>query len=367
MLIRPIQFPQSRFKQLGYLKLRYPQLRPLEPTDVKSATLLAYYNCPESISVASSLIGSGTSPPAVNVSTSDNFRHPDGIWVDMTVGGLRGTAKFNAGIDNPLRATQILTDVFTAASVPMTGTPWTLNFTGGASSYNANNLYQAACSPWMDLVSGFPTSVNNLTNNAGTGSTTTPLIYVSGALGAPCLSFDSTKRLEVVSALANAAFGGVNHPFYALLVGNMDTYPGAGQQGTFWAACNPGNASNPTVQQSITGLGSQKWRMNRRSDAGVAHQLDSTTPASLGQFVLEMTFDGTYGRDSCNTGDVIGGTLGVLDQTATIITPDRISFGARHINTGFSEFTKFQANKFAIFDQRPTSSEVVGIMLGIMA
>lgn len=86
------------------------------------------------------VVPTGTAPPTVTLTGTPTAAVAPGIYIDILVGGNRGTATFRWGYDG---STWQETGIVTAATYLMPGTGITANFATGT-PYSADNLYVAA-------------------------------------------------------------------------------------------------------------------------------------------------------------------------------------------------------------------------------
>lgn len=328
-------------------------LTSMAPTDITSATLIAWFRSSESIQMGGTLLPGGTTPPAVTVSSSGVLTsRTEGLFVDIIVGGARGTATFTVYIDNG--TTPVASNVTTAATYNIPGTDLILNFPVG--TYNADNTYTAICSQWCDKVSSFPTSTNNYVNAAGGAPFTTtsrPKIRAASAstLGAPCIRFDGTDDLlESTGTLGTATWGGADTPVCSFMLIELLTMPAGGTIGTIHSASNITDTDLPYINFEFVGTG-PAYHTVRRGDTGTVKGTSANIIPAIGVKLIEDTFDGTNRTISINTADVIGGDSGVATaESGLTVTTTKANLGARRLQSGTTNYANYDLYEQVVFN-----------------
>ena len=305
------------------------------------------------------LEGTGTTPPAVTITTSSSLvSRTEGVLVDMQAGGARGTATFTVSINNGTTLVEESpgdTTFLTAATVAIPGTDLTLNFAVG--TYNANNVYRAVCNPWLDKVGAYPSSTNNYANST---QPTRPYIITLGSLGAPCIRFDGVDdQLTCTGTLGTSAFAGADHASFVMTLADIVGNTAAAH--SMHSVSNTTDTDLPLYEMGFSGT-TNLWTTQRRSDTGVATGTNSVVLMGTGQALIEDAFDGTNRRLTINGADVIGGDSGVAaDQSGKTITTTQSVLGCRHTQSGRSQFSNFDLYERFYFDVRPSDADIAGL------
>lgn len=370
-MLQPKQIAGRRLRQIGStLAPRFivgaaqeKQIRALDPSDVESATLLAHARTPECIQMGVNLFGEGTNVRSVTVASATTLvGQAIGLVIDIVGAGLPGTGTARDSLDNGANFGAPYTIPSGAGTHAIAGTDLTATFQQ-AVSYAADNTYSAICSSFCDLVGAFPASGNNFANNGGAGLGTRPKIRTTGRLGVPCLRFDNgTQFLQCVGSAATAFSGTDSAPYIAMLC-EIRTLVGAGLVGTIWCASNLTDTDLPIHELNLQGT-AQKFRCTRRSDAGVAVNLDPNIIYFTGIYFLEDVLAGGVRKLRANTADLIAGFSGVSGaQSGLAVTSTTLTMGCRATQAGRTNFPTIDVYETWIFDAEPSASDLLGMQL----
>jgi hypothetical protein len=323
----------------------------MAPDQITTATLIAWFRVPESIQLATVPDATGSTPPAVSLTTTGTFVRYEGLYIDIQVGGSRGVATFRTSLDNG--ASFVESSVLTAATHLIPGTDLTINFPVG--TYNADNLYRGVANHFLDKVGTYPTSTNNFDNVAG--GVVRPLIISAGGLGAPCLRFDGVDDyLTCTGGLGSSSYSGADKTFFIVTL--LDLISIAAGSQLFYCISNITDTDLPLVSAGCNGT-SLAWSTQRRSDAGVATATNSNVQPGTAQNLLEDYFDGTNRRLSINTADVVGGDSGITaNQGGKTITTTQIALGCQHTQSGRVGFANFDLYEQVYFNTQPSVVEL---------
>jgi len=180
-------------------------------TTGRFSTMAALASCTATVcpggaaTINSTMVATGTTPPAVSISGTAPFTNVDKIEIDITLGGARGTALFQWKLNGVVQATGVVT----AATNVLGTTGLTANFPVG--TYNADNVYTKTNDP---TANGWPTagtmvvlgaggpglastaSIDLLNNSQGVG-TGKAQIMVANAIEDSLISADGSLTLPV--------------------------------------------------------------------------------------------------------------------------------------------------------------------------
>jgi hypothetical protein len=150
------------------------------------------------ITLDSTVLSSGTSPPTVTLSGTLTQALP--VRIEITTGGTLGVAVFRWKTDTTSTWTSGVT---TAASVALGSTNITANFAAG--TYSTNNVYLSRVNAWADQ-SGNSNNVSQAT--AGL----MPVLQYDSAIGGTSVKFDGTD--DYLSRASGGLTGNVAHTFF---------------------------------------------------------------------------------------------------------------------------------------------------------
>jgi len=177
------------------------------PTDLSGCVL--WLRADLGITLSSTLLKSGTSPPTVTL--SGTLTTNTSLTLDIPVGGTLGVAEFRYKINDGSFSSNIVT----SATYAVPGTGLTLNFPN--STYSINNTYATTVNIWADL-----SGSGNDASQSATGSQ--PVYSAKSGPGAvrPGLLFDGTSDYLDVASLA-PMFSGADIPFTMIASVKMPT------------------------------------------------------------------------------------------------------------------------------------------------
>jgi hypothetical protein len=337
----------------------------LAPDQITSANLIFWGRVPESIQMAVTLTGTGTTPRTVTISSASTLvGRTDGVFIDIQTTGNPGTGTFRISLDNG--STFVASGVTIpsgAGNYSVPTTDYTINFQQSL-SYNADNTYFVVANRFLDKLGGYPTSLNNY-ENLGTGAPLTAdsraMIIANGSLGAPCLRFDGVNDFyeSTTGSLATTVYGGSNKQYCNLFLTNILALPGSNAVFVHFAS-NLTDTAQPFIRMGISSTG-PAWIAGRQKDGGggSASALSSVRPFT-GPALIEDSYDGTFRRVGWNTADMIGGDSGIISNqsVASPVTTTRSILGCQRVQSGISQFCNFDLYEAITFDKRPNDAEM---------
>jgi hypothetical protein len=345
-------------------------LGPLAPNEVTSATLLAWYRCPESIEMHTQLRGTNTVTIA---SASTLIGRTENVILIIQAGGLPGTGTFLSYIDGggtPLEGAPV-TIPTAPGTYTLPGTDLTVTFQQGV-SYGAGTGYRGIVSKFLDKVGAYPNSTNNFINDgtspsndsrpriAATNNSASTLGGIN-MLGATAVRFDpllgQNGFMWCTAGSIATAFSGADVPFgffMVVSVGQAHIPTVAGQKRCFYDVSNLTDADVPRISMNCqlaataqTGL----FNPQKVGDTGTNKNNVSGGGLFAEVYLLEDTFDGSLRKVVANAADQLGGDAGPpVDQSGLTITTTRFVIGQRQDQAGKNDAGTFDLGEFVIFD-----------------
>jgi hypothetical protein len=168
------------------------------------------------LTLGSQLLEFGASISGNIVGITGNLNQSIGLVLDVTVAGLRGTAKFDAYIDGGV--VPFATNLTTGASTAIPGLNITTAWPVG--SYTVDNAYKGVVGSWSNLTPKTRTLI------APAALTSHPTIAWQAKNGKPTITSDGTngKRLDdLTSDWASVLASGIDTPFTVIQMVKTDT------------------------------------------------------------------------------------------------------------------------------------------------
>lgn len=301
----------------------------------------------ESIQMASSLATTAAATVGIS-STSSLVGRSEEITFTITTGGAPGVSKGTLNLNGV-----VTTNVSTGANVGIPTTDLTLHFT--SPSYSVGQVFRSACNNFLDKIGAYPVSANNFSQatmaNQG--------LIKRGQLGTPCVKIDgSNDSYATLGPLAANAYGGTDKTHFTVTLAYLTAFAGAAGFSCMWCASNITDTDLPRVELVLNGGANPvTYRTARVGDTGTAKTFTSQIPTnSGGGYLYANGFDGTHGKVTINTADVIGGENPdvTADQSGLTITPDRVTLGARRTQAGSSGFLNGEIYEHFVAEHAPT-------------
>ncbi len=325
----------------------------LDPTEITSATALAWWKTPESLQYGTTLLHTAGTGPAVTLSGALT-QQPYGWQMKITAGGARGTATYAISHDNTQDNYTAQTGT-TAATVNDGATGIVVNFPTG--TYVNTDVYKAVLVQLNDQI-----GANTLSNGT---SPQRPFPFSGLFGGYTAARFDgSDDRYNCTTGLTNTATGGVNNSHTVFLLIRVAALPGVGVVATVFRFGST-TTNQVASELRIKGGSTCFWEVIRRDSAGNTVTLTSVIPATLGEHVLCLRFDGSSVNVRDNGQDVIGGIIaesgvsGAGFGTAATVTVNNLSVFAQNSAGTTTSFLSGDLYDMSVLDGYVSDSDTV--------
>lgn len=274
-----------------------------------NADLESWHDAGRELTLAVQMLAAGSSPPNP-VNLAGNREQSLGLYVDIPVGGTRGTATYRAFIDGgpPAGSSTPYQTGTTAASVPLTGLGLDIEFPTG--TYSDTNTYTAAIDSVGNLTPLTRTMVSSSTLSAK------PRIKWQAKNGRPSIHLYGPGVEGIRDATSDWAAnlaGGEDAPFTWFIVARADVNAIA------TALASIGHSSVATQTLFLGAETDNDYRVRKTDDAATSIARDSTgTSSDTDWHVFRLRHSGTVvelWRDSAQVTLASAGAQDVGDCT----------------------------------------------------